>query len=99
MILASMETACTIPISICIAYISSKDVPLEPCILWSNVHFDFSYMNQIPAAEWMSDPGTRTSIEMTRWLPVVCAILFFFLRAIWLCERSLEELCSCLLVG
>src|ERR1700733_7561312 len=79
MVLASMEMTCTIPISIYIAYISNKGVPLEPYISWSNVHFGFSYVGQIPAVEWMNDSGSRTSIEITRSLPIVCALLFFAL--------------------
>ncbi|EGO28761.1 hypothetical protein SERLADRAFT_406185 [Serpula lacrymans var. lacrymans S7.9] len=77
MLLAAIEMAFTIPISIYSIYISNKGVTLEPWISWSNVHYGFSYVGLIPAVEWASDPGYKTSVEMTRWLFPSCALLFF----------------------
>lgn len=79
MMLAISEMVCTIPISIYSTYIANKDVPIQPWISWANTHYDFSYVGQIPAVEWMSDPNVRLSVELTRWLFPASALLFFLL--------------------
>lgn len=79
MILASHEMMCTVPISIYSIYIDNKGVPLQPYISWANVHFGFSYVGQIPALQWRADSAFRNSVELTRWLFPVCALLFFAL--------------------
>lgn len=79
MVLALIEMMCTIPIGIYSIYIDNKGVTLEPWTSWANVHFGFSFVSQIPAVVWRSDPAFRTSVELTRWLFPVCALLFFAL--------------------
>ena len=37
----------------------------------------FSRVDQIPATIWRSDPNANTGIEMSRWLIVVCGLIFF----------------------
>lgn len=79
MALAMIEMACTIPISIYSIYISNKGVPLSPWISWTDTHFHFWYIGQTPAVEWRSDPTAVMSVQLTVWLPVICALLFFLL--------------------
>ncbi|KAL4070136.1 pheromone A receptor-domain-containing protein [Scleroderma yunnanense] len=79
MLLACIEMASTIPISIVSLYISNKGVPLQPWISWADTHYNFSFVGLVPAVTWMSDPNYKASIEMTRWLFPACALLFFSL--------------------
>ena len=79
MMLAVSEMLCTVPISVYSIYISNKGVALQPWISWADTHYDFSYVGQIPAVEWMSDPNFRLSVELTRWLFPASALLFFLL--------------------
>jgi len=37
----------------------------------------FSRVDQIPAVIWKSILNAKTGIEMTRWLVVVCGLIFF----------------------
>lgn len=37
----------------------------------------FSRVDQIPAIIWRWDPNANTGIEMSRWLVVVCGLIFF----------------------
>lgn len=37
----------------------------------------FSRVDQIPAVLWRADPTANVSIEMSRWLVVVCGLVFF----------------------
>jgi len=79
MLLATIEMASTIPISIISLYISNKGAPLEPWVSWADTHYNFSYVGLVPSVMWMSNPNYRVSIEMTRWLFPACGILFFSL--------------------
>lgn len=79
MVLASVEMACTIPIGIYSIYISNKGVTLEPWVSWAETHYNFSYVGQTPAVVWRSNRAGMTSVELTRWLPIICALLFFVL--------------------
>lgn len=74
-----IDMMCTVPISIYSIYLGNKGVGLAPWISWENTHFNFSRVGLIPTIIWRSDPSFRQSVELTRWLPVVCAILFFIL--------------------
>jgi len=77
MSLALVDIFFTIPLGIYVIYIGNKGVTLSPWISWSDTHFNFGRVIQVPGAVWRSDPYFRTSVELTRWLPVACAILFF----------------------
>lgn len=79
MMLAISEMLCTVPISIYSIYIANKSVPLQPWISWADTHYDFSYVGQIPAVEWMGDPNFHLAVELTRWLFPASALVFFLL--------------------
>src|SRR5882762_6017993 len=79
MVLASIEMACTIPIGIYSIYIANVGVPIQPWISWENIHFGFSFVGQVSAVEWRSNHSFLTAVELTRWLFLVCALLFFTL--------------------
>jgi len=76
-LLAIIDMMCTLPISIYSIYLGNKGVGLAPWISWDDTHFNFSRVDPVASLIWRSDPSFRASVELTRWLPVVCAILFF----------------------
>ncbi|KAF9007123.1 STE3-like pheromone receptor [Cyathus striatus] len=77
MMLAIIDIMCTIPLGIYVIYIGNKGVTLEPWISWEDTHFDFARVGLVPALIWRSNRDLLISIELTRWLPVFCAFIFF----------------------
>jgi pheromone a factor receptor len=45
---------------------------------WADTHADFSRVDQIPAIVWRAIPGMEPTFELSRWLTVFCAFMFFF---------------------
>ncbi|KAJ3887481.1 pheromone receptor, partial [Lentinula edodes] len=79
MLLAIIDIMCTLPIGAYTIYVSLYGVPLAPWISWEDTHFDFAFVELVPAVIWRSNFRTYTSIQITRWLPIVCAFVFFAL--------------------
>ena len=79
MLLALFNMTLTIPLSIFSIYLNSHGIQLAPWISWENVHYNFSRVEFVPSIIWRSIPAFNTSVELTRWLFPVCAILFFAL--------------------
>ncbi|KAJ4490544.1 pheromone receptor [Lentinula aciculospora] len=79
MLLALIDIMCTLPIGTYTIYISLKGLPLAPWISWEDTHYDFGFVQLIPAVIWRSDFRTYTSVQITRWLPIACAFIFFVL--------------------
>ncbi|TFY78496.1 hypothetical protein EWM64_g5516 [Hericium alpestre] len=77
MALATTEMCCTVPLAIFVIVLNVTGGPMEPWISWENVHFAFSRVDQIPAVLWRIDHMVVVSIELSRWLLPVCALLFF----------------------
>lgn len=78
-LLALIDIMCTVPLGIFSIYIGNKGVTLAPWISWEDTHYDFSRVGLVPSIVWRSNPAYRVSQELSRWLPVVCALLFFAL--------------------
>ncbi|KAF8153841.1 pheromone A receptor-domain-containing protein [Crassisporium funariophilum] len=76
-LLAIIDMMCTVPLGIYSIYIGNKGVGLAPWISWEDTHFNFARVALVPSIIWRSDPSFQTSVELTRWLPVLCAFLFF----------------------
>ncbi|EMD35231.1 fungal pheromone receptor [Gelatoporia subvermispora B] len=79
MLLACAEMACTIPIGAYSIFINTDGVDLEPWISWSDTHFDFWFVEEIPALIWKSNRAFYISAEMGRWVYLFAALLFFSL--------------------
>lgn len=71
--------ACTVPLTAYSIYINNDGVTLEPWVSWSNVHYNFSFVEQIPALVWRSNHAFLISVELGRWIYPCCAIIFFLL--------------------
>jgi len=76
MMLAGTEVVCTVPIG-CYALYLNINQQLNPWISWENVHVGFSRVDQFPALIWKNIPLMYSSLEMTRWLVIACAFIFF----------------------
>lgn len=77
MLLAIMDMLCTVPLGIFTLYFGVKGVGLRPWVSWEDTHFNFGRVVEIQAILWRKDPNYLVSVELTRWLPVVCAFIFF----------------------
>jgi hypothetical protein len=78
MLLATVEICCTIPISSYFLYTDTFHL-LTPWISWSNIHFNFSRVDLIPAVLWRSNHAQLVAVELSRWVLPLCSILFFAL--------------------
>jgi hypothetical protein len=76
MALAMTEIMFTTPLAIYSMY-QLVSQGLEPWISWSNVHYNFSHVDQIPALLWTQSRMSVVALEMSRWSPVACAFVFF----------------------
>ncbi len=79
MILALVNMLFALPLGIYVIYIGSKGVRLAPWVSWADTHFGFSRVDKVPALIWRGDYSYEIAVELTRWLSVFCAFLFFAL--------------------
>ncbi|KAI0946033.1 hypothetical protein AcV7_010119 [Taiwanofungus camphoratus] len=79
MLLSCAEMACTIPLGAYSIYINTAGVQLAPWVSWSNAHYDFSRVVEVPAVVWTSERSYLISVEMGRWIYPFSAFLFFSL--------------------
>lgn len=78
-LLALIDIVLTTPLSIYSIYIANKGVGMAPWISWQDTHFNFGRVGLVPALIWRGDRSFEISVELTRWLPVFCAFIFFAL--------------------
>lgn len=78
--LSSIEVLCTVPLALfCIIYnLTALDHRFH-WISWADTHYAFSKVWFYPSAVWRSPEHAayQISVEMTRWLNVFCAVVFF----------------------
>ncbi len=72
MALAALEVLCCIPLAITSIVLNATRGEVRPWISWEDTHWGFSRVDQIPSLIWRSDPTANVSLEMSRWLVVVC---------------------------
>jgi pheromone a factor receptor len=77
MALSACEILGTIPLAIYAMHLNLENSALRPWISWADTHSGYSRVDQIPSLLWRSNPIVENSLEMTRWLCVACALLFF----------------------
>ncbi|PPR07023.1 hypothetical protein CVT26_005218 [Gymnopilus dilepis] len=76
MCLAGIEVLCTVPLGSYALYLNIK-AGINPWISWENTHFGFSRVDQIPSVLWRANRVNEISLELTRWLVIICACIFF----------------------
>ncbi|KIY53057.1 pheromone receptor, partial [Fistulina hepatica ATCC 64428] len=74
--LASMEFVVSIPLASYCIYTNVAVNGIHPWISWANTHSNFSNVNLFPSLFWENSKGAA-NIEFSRWMPVVCSIVFF----------------------
>uniref|UniRef100_A0A8H7Y347 Pheromone receptor n=2 Tax=Psilocybe cubensis TaxID=181762 RepID=A0A8H7Y347_PSICU len=77
MALAGIEVICCIPLSITTMVLNATRGVVNPWISWEDTHWGFSRVDQIPAVLWRSTADSNVSVEMSRWLLIVCGLVFF----------------------
>ena len=77
MCLAGIEVFCTVPFACWAIYLNASDHEINPWISFADTHWGFSRVDQFPSMLWRANPITETALELSRWLIVICAIIFF----------------------
>lgn len=77
MAMAFTEMLLTVPLGAYSIYLNATEHEVQPWISWTNVHYGFSRVGQVPAVVWHLDHVTVVAIELSRWSLPFCAILFF----------------------
>ncbi|KAI3603891.1 pheromone receptor [Moniliophthora roreri] len=79
MALSCADIMLTVPLGIYVIYSGSHGVPLEPWVSWEETHFGFGRVDLVPALFWRSNKRLEFSVELNRWIAVLCAFVFFAL--------------------
>lgn len=77
MALATTELICTTPFAAYSIFLNVTTNAMTPYRGWDDLHFDYWKVDQIPALLWRLNPKNVVAFEMTRWMVVVCAFVFF----------------------
>ena len=76
MALSSIEILGTIPLGTYILVSAAKG-GVGPWQSLASMHSHYSEVDQVPGFVWKNNPQSAISLEMYRWLLVVCAFIFF----------------------
>ncbi|KAJ7323223.1 pheromone A receptor-domain-containing protein [Mycena albidolilacea] len=77
MALASLELLLNLPSSTYGLYLTASRSAVAPWISWDDTHAFFNRIGQAPAIFWRADAHEQTTVELSRWASVVCALVFF----------------------
>nr|AYF56466.1 pheromone receptor [Coriolopsis trogii] len=77
MALSTTSLLLLVPISSYGIYLNVTTQPLGPWRSWSDTHYDFGRIQQIPAIIWRASSVSITVHELNRWLSPACALIFF----------------------
>jgi hypothetical protein len=79
MLLSCLEMGLTTPLGIYSIYINVAGKAVQPWISWSDTHYDFSRVLQVPAIFWRANRQATIAYELGRWVYPCAAIIFFCL--------------------
>lgn len=79
MLLSCLEMALTLPLGVYSIIINTSGVTISPYKSWSDTHYQFWRVLEIPAVIWRIDQSNVISLEMGRWIYPCAAFLFFAL--------------------
>ena len=77
MALAMTDLLLTMPLAIFAIWFNATSTPIQPWRSWDDTHFEYSRVMRYPALIWRRDPKLVASMEFTRWVVPVCALVFF----------------------
>ncbi|KAI6106637.1 pheromone A receptor-domain-containing protein [Pisolithus croceorrhizus] len=75
--LAGIEVLGTIPVGAYTVFLNVTISPIQPWISWANTHYNFSRVAQYPYVVWTEDYQMAVSLQLSRYLIVACAFIFF----------------------
>ena len=75
--LSGTQLLCTLPLTIFTIYLDTRVATMFRWISWDNTHLNYSFVGQYPSFEWRASPDSEAALELTRWLSVISAFLFF----------------------
>ncbi|KAJ7588654.1 STE3-like pheromone receptor [Mycena floridula] len=79
MLLAVIDMMFTVPLGVYTIYNGTHGLPLNPWISWEDTHFDFGRVGLFPTMMWRSNINAELGVELTRWISVFSAVVFFSL--------------------
>ena len=77
MALAGVELLCTTPLAILQIVLNATAQPLDPWVSWSDTHYNFSRVREVPAVIWNMNHLFVLGIQLNRWSVPFCAFIFF----------------------
>ncbi len=77
MALATTELCCTTPIASYGIWLNLNNSPRHPWISWADTHWHLSKVDLWPSLLWRMDHNTAVGLELTRWSPIACGLIFF----------------------
>lgn len=75
--LSAVEILGSLPVTLYTLYANAYYEPVHPWISWEDTHSDYFVVNQISSAKWRADATSGAVMEISRWVVVVAAFLFF----------------------
>jgi len=79
MALSMFDIMCSMPLACYVMYVGAATKKIEPWISWADTHYNFWYVKRVPALLWRSEDANIIAVELTRWVSIFCALLFFAL--------------------
>nr|VWO99368.1 Pheromone receptor CPRa1p [Ganoderma boninense] len=79
LLLACIDMVFNVPLTVLNMWINNDGVRMDQWVSWSNTHYQFSHVQQIPAFIWRSNLPFHVSAELGRWIFPCCGLIFFML--------------------
>ncbi|KAF7974532.1 hypothetical protein HWV62_13763 [Athelia sp. TMB] len=77
MALAAIDVLCTTPLSAYLSIYLNAVSGIPAWKGWADTHYQFNTWGQYPTFVWASNYDFALSIELSKWSPFMCAIVFF----------------------
>lgn len=77
MALAGIDVICTTPLSAYLSIYENAAFGVNPWLGWADTHWGFNAIGQYPTFVWRANPTFQLSVELSRWSPFICAVVFF----------------------
>ena len=77
MALAMTDLLLTMPLAIFVMWLNATATPMQPWRSWNDTHFQYSRVIQYPGLIWRRNARLVASMEFTRWVVPICALVFF----------------------
>jgi len=75
--LSSCQIFTSLPFALFGLYVNAHVLTVYPWISWDDTHSNYSFVGQFPSFMWRASPISEVMVELSRWIPVVSAFLFF----------------------